>query len=88
MAQIEWCQGHIQHIQQQHQQVGENMAMDSDVAVSPSIHYQLDSNQNYPEQIPLFLQRHAGDPAIKVGHYFDGMRPGWNNNLSRDLCAC
>jgi hypothetical protein len=66
MVQIERRQARIRRIRRERQQAGNPLTIDSDVAFSPTSRYQLGSNQNYPEQIPLFLQRHAGDPAIKV----------------------
>ena len=69
MAQIERRQARIRRIRRDRQQVGNAVSTltESAASISPDIRYQLGSNQNYPEQIPLFLQRHAGDPAIKVG---------------------
>jgi hypothetical protein len=70
MAQIERRQARIRRIRQDHQQAGEVLTTVSDAANSPGVRYQLGSTQNYPEQISLFLQRHAGDPAIKVSPYY------------------
>ena len=32
----------------------------------PEAHHVIGKSQNFPEKIPLFLEKHAGDPAIKV----------------------
>jgi hypothetical protein len=32
----------------------------------PDGHHVVGKSQNFPENIPLFLQKNAGDPAIKV----------------------
>ncbi|KIK32395.1 hypothetical protein CY34DRAFT_101573 [Suillus luteus UH-Slu-Lm8-n1] len=39
--------------------------IDEEVATSPEARFHVGKSQNYPENIPLFLQRHLGDPAIK-----------------------
>jgi hypothetical protein len=40
--------------------------MEEEVATSPEAHFHVGKSQNSPQNIPLFLQRHARDPAIKV----------------------
>lgn len=70
MAQIERRQARIRRIRQR-QQARDSIAADSDAATSLSLSYHLGSNQNHPEHIPLFLQRHAGDPAIEVNPSLD-----------------
>jgi hypothetical protein len=40
--------------------------IDEEVATSPEAHFHVRRLQNYPENILLFLQRHLGNPAIKV----------------------
>ena len=66
--QIERRQNRIRRIRRQLQtQAGQSQTRDFDAATSPSARYHLGSTQNHPENIPLFLQKHEGDPAIKVG---------------------
>jgi hypothetical protein len=36
------------------------------VVAAPEAHHAIGTSHNYPEDIPLFLQKYAGDPAIKV----------------------
>jgi hypothetical protein len=38
-----------------------------EVQMKPEVHHVIGVSQNGPINIPLFLQRFAGDPAIKVG---------------------
>jgi hypothetical protein len=40
--------------------------LNEEVDVKPEIHHVIGKTQNYPENITLFLQKNAGDPAIKV----------------------
>ncbi|KAG2741806.1 hypothetical protein P692DRAFT_201726163 [Suillus brevipes Sb2] len=42
-----------------------NMVIDEDVATSPEARFHVGKSQNYPENIPLFIQRHLCDPAVK-----------------------
>ncbi|KAJ8592017.1 hypothetical protein M405DRAFT_734033, partial [Rhizopogon salebrosus TDB-379] len=39
--------------------------IEEEVATSPEAHFHVGKSQNYPENIPLFLQRHLGDPAVR-----------------------
>jgi len=66
MTQIERRQARIRRIRRDHEQAGRPLVTDANATNSPVARYNLGITQNYPEQIPLFLQRHAGDPAIKV----------------------
>jgi hypothetical protein len=67
LTQIERRQERIRRIRLRlRTQAGETSTGGSDAATSPSARYHLGRTQNYPENIPLFLQKHAGDPAIKV----------------------
>jgi len=34
--------------------------------VKPEVHHTIGVSQNHPVNVPLFLQKSAGDPAIKV----------------------
>jgi hypothetical protein len=67
LTQIERRQARIHRIRQNLD--GRHSIKDSDIAVSPDVRYHVGSTQNHPENIPLFLQKHAGDPAIKVSHF-------------------
>ena len=40
--------------------------LNEEVTVTPDTHHAIGKSQNFPEKIPLFLQKHAGDPSIKV----------------------
>jgi len=40
--------------------------IEEEVATSPEAHFHVGKSQNHPEHIPLFLQRHLGDPAVRV----------------------
>ncbi|KAG2353655.1 hypothetical protein BDR07DRAFT_1382959 [Suillus spraguei] len=46
-------------------QLPHDMMMDEEVATSPEARFDISKSQNYPKNIPPFLQRHMGDPAIK-----------------------
>jgi hypothetical protein len=37
-----------------------------EVATTPDAHHVIGHSQNFPENIPLFLQKYAEDPAVKV----------------------
>jgi hypothetical protein len=43
-------------------------APDFDIAHTPDMHHHIGKSQNDPEHIGLFVHRHAGDPAVKVGY--------------------
>lgn len=49
-----------------YKQLLQGAAAEEEVATSPEAHFHVGKSQNFPEHIPLFLKRHAGDPAIKV----------------------
>ncbi|KAG2114229.1 uncharacterized protein F5147DRAFT_770226 [Suillus discolor] len=38
---------------------------EEEVATSPEARFHVGKSQNFPKNIPLFLQRHSGDPAVK-----------------------
>lgn len=42
------------------------MPLSEDVAATPDMHHAIGKSQKLSESIPIFLQRHAGDPSIKV----------------------
>jgi hypothetical protein len=37
------------------------------VASTPQEHHHIGTSQNHFEHVGMFLQRHSGDPAVKVG---------------------
>jgi hypothetical protein len=61
---IKRCKAHVHHIHDK--QSPHSMVINEEVATSPEARFHVRKSQNYPENIPLFLQRHLGDPAIKV----------------------
>jgi hypothetical protein len=64
LTQIERRQARIRRI---HAQFQKDARMPNEqVDVRPEIHHVIGKTQNYPENIPIFLQKNAGDPAIKV----------------------
>jgi len=64
MTQIERRQNHIHRIRAQHPKDGKTAQ--EDVPNMPEVHHIIGKSQNHPENIPLFLQKYAGDPAVKV----------------------
>jgi hypothetical protein len=64
LTQIERRQARLRHLRARHQKAGTPPR--EEVAATPDMHHVIGKSQNYPENIPLFLQKHAGDPAIKV----------------------
>jgi hypothetical protein len=36
------------------------------VEITPEAHHGIGASQNYPVNLPLFLQKFAGDPAVKA----------------------
>jgi hypothetical protein len=64
MTRIERRQTRIRRISEQYRKAGK--AMQEDVSNKPDVHHNIGKSQNFPESIPLFLQKHAGDPAVKV----------------------
>jgi hypothetical protein len=64
MAQIERRQARIRRIRAQNfpsKQPEKEM-----VAIDPDVHHCIGKSQNEPEHIGLFVQKHSGDPAVKV----------------------
>jgi len=41
-----------------------------DMAADPGVHYNMGISQKFPVHIPTFLQRNAGDSAIRVSGSF------------------
>jgi hypothetical protein len=66
MTQIERHQSRIRRIRAQFQKAGN--AVDEGAAMSPEAHHVIGISQNFSENIPLFLQKNASDPAVKVVH--------------------
>jgi hypothetical protein len=63
MTQIERRQTRIRRIREQYKKAG---TAQEEVPGKPDAHHVIGKSQNHPENIPLFLQKHAGDPAVKV----------------------
>jgi hypothetical protein len=66
MTQIERCQAHIRRIRAEFQKTGNTM--DENIAMSPEAHHVIGVSQNFPQNIPIFLQKNGSDPAVKVIH--------------------
>jgi hypothetical protein len=62
MTQIERRQTRIRRIRAQLQKAEAK----EKVVAAADTHHAIGVSQNFSENIPLFLQKHAGDPAIKV----------------------
>jgi hypothetical protein len=65
LAQIERRQARIRRIREKHQ-AGDRPVNQFNPG-SPNEHHNIGNSQNQPENIPLFLRKHSGDPAIAVG---------------------
>jgi hypothetical protein len=61
---IERREARIHHIRDK--QLPRSVVIEEEVATSPEAHFHIGKSQNYPENIPLFLQRYLGDPAVRV----------------------
>jgi hypothetical protein len=64
LTQIERREARLRRIRARHREVGR--PINEDIATTPEAHHIIGKSQNQPENIPLFLQKHARDPAIKV----------------------
>src|ERR1700733_13239137 len=64
LTQIERRQARIRRIRAHYQQAGRPAS--EEVASTTEPHHVIGNSQNYPENIPNFLQKYAGDPAVKV----------------------
>jgi hypothetical protein len=64
LAQIERRQARIRRIHEKHQ--ASNRPVNPFNPGSPNEHHNIGKSQNQPENIPLFLRKHSGDPAIAV----------------------
>ena len=72
MTEIERRQARIRKIRAQNSPApGTQRALiDLDVALaSPEAHHAIGKTENTPEDVGLFVQKHAGDPAFKVQIY-------------------
>jgi hypothetical protein len=67
MAKIERRQARLRRIRARYQKAGR--PLDENVATSPEAHHVIGISQNFPENIPTFLQKNRGDPAIKVNYF-------------------
>ena len=66
MTGIERCIARIRHIQDLNNPPPLGTNVEEGVAVTPEAHFHIRKSQNFPENIPMFLRKHSGDPAIKV----------------------
>jgi hypothetical protein len=64
MTKIERRQARLRRIRARYQKAGK--PVDETVTTSPEAHHVIGISQNFPENIPAFLQKNKGDPAIKV----------------------
>ena len=63
MTRIERRQTRVRRIREQYKKAG---TAQEEVPNKPEVHHVIGKSQNHPENIPRFLQKYAGDPAIKV----------------------
>lgn len=64
LAQIERRQARLRRIRARHFQAGK--PPNEEIPTTPEARYVIGKTQDHPEKIPLFLQKYAGDPALKV----------------------
>lgn len=64
LAQIERRQARLRRIHARRSQPGKPPC--EEVPTTPEARYVIGKTQNQPENISLFLQKYAGDPAVKV----------------------
>jgi hypothetical protein len=64
LTQIERRQARIRRIRERCQKEGRSTS--EKVASTVDSHHVIAKSQNHPESIPIFLQKNAGDPAVKV----------------------
>jgi hypothetical protein len=64
LTKIERRRARLRRIRARHQTAGK--LRDEEVPITPEAHHTIGKSQNYPENIPLFLQKYVGDPAVKV----------------------
>ena len=66
LTEIERREARLRSIRARNQNAGKPPS--EEVAATPDMHHAIGISQNLSENIPHFLQRHAGDPSIKVKH--------------------
>jgi hypothetical protein len=64
MTQIERRQARLRRIRARYRKAGK--VLDEDVATSTEAHHVIGVSQNFPENIPVFLEKNRKDPAVKV----------------------
>jgi hypothetical protein len=64
LTRIERRQARIRAIRARQNQAG--IPPNEEVDIKPEAHHVIGKSQNSPENVPLFLQKFAGDPAVKV----------------------
>jgi hypothetical protein len=64
LTQIERRQARLRAIRARHKKAG--IPQCEEVEICPEAHHVIGVSQNYPVNIPLFLHKFAGDPAVKV----------------------
>ena len=64
MTQIERCQAHIRRIRARN--LASNKTETETVDRDPEVHHRIAKSQNQPEHLGQFVQKHSGDPAVKV----------------------
>jgi hypothetical protein len=69
MTQIERRQARIRRIRTRNG--GHHLPQKEKFSICPDVHHSIGMTQNEPEHIGLFVQRHAGDPAVKVARCDD-----------------
>lgn len=67
MTQIERRQARIRRIREQlNSSTNPKAAVDVEATTPPNARYHIGKSQNEPEHITAFIQKNAGDPAVKV----------------------
>ena len=64
LTQIERRQARLRAIRARHRTAGR--PENEEVEIKPEAHHVIGKSQNFPENIPLFLQKFTGDAAVKV----------------------
>ena len=67
MAKLERRQHRLRYVRERLEKSGPTQ--DDETADTPIAHHLIGKSQNDSEHIGLFVQRHAGDPAVKVSHF-------------------
>jgi len=66
MARLERRQHRLRYLRERLEKPG--ATEDDETARRPDAHHVIGKSQNDSEHIGLFVQKHAGDPAVKVSH--------------------